>query len=123
MVYGLQVSRAWPPPLAHQMMVRLLFVARALICFCVVKLKCAYPGAAIIARNSVVDIKNCFFIDNQAMRRGRGAAIFSLNSSINIHNSVFFNHRSLGNGGVIYAAENSNVNIRYSYFQGLFSIS
>jgi hypothetical protein len=122
MVYGLQVSRAWPPPLAHQTMVWLLFDARALNCFCVVKLKCAYPGAAIIARNSVVDIKNCFFIDNQAMRRGRGAAIFSLNSSINIHNSVFFNHRSLGNGGVIYAAQNSDVDIRHSYFQGLFSI-
>ncbi len=75
-------------------------------------------GAAIYAKNSKVTIKNCFFIGNKALKTGRGAAIFSLNSSISIEYSVFYGHQSKGNGGVLYAGQNSNVAIQGSFFEG-----
>jgi hypothetical protein len=75
-------------------------------------------GAAIYAKNSKVTIKNCVFIGNNALTTGRGAAIFSSNSSISIEHSVFIQHHSKGNGGVLYAGQNSNVAIHGSFFEG-----
>ena len=75
-------------------------------------------GAAIYAKNSKITIKNCFFVANKALQTGRGAAIFSLNSSISIEHSVFVQHQSKGNGGVLYAGQNSNVAIQGSFFEG-----
>jgi hypothetical protein len=75
-------------------------------------------GAAIYAKNSKVTIKNCFFVGNKALKRGRGAAVFSLNSSISIQHSVFYAHESKGNGGILYAGQNSNVDIQGSFFEG-----
>ena len=75
-------------------------------------------GAAIYTKNSKVTIKNCFFYQNKALKSARGAAIFSLNSSISIEHSVFYGHQSKGNGGVLYAGENSNVAIQGSFFEG-----
>jgi predicted outer membrane repeat protein len=75
------------------------------------------PGGVIFAQNSKVTFKNCIFISNEALSAGRGSAIFSLNSDITIEGSVFINHNSKGDGGVIYAAQKSNVAIRNSYFE------
>ncbi len=74
-------------------------------------------GAVIYAENSLVTIRNCFFYSNTALMKGRGSAIFSLNSSISIEYSVFYNHLSQGNGGVIYAGQNSHVAIQGSFFE------
>ena len=75
-------------------------------------------GAAIYAKNSKVTIRNCFLIGNKALKTGRGAAIFASNSSISIEYSVFIDHQSKGNGGVLYAGDNSNVAIQGSFFEG-----
>ena len=74
-------------------------------------------GAVIYAENSLVTIRNCFFISNTALMKGRGSAIFSLNSSISIEYSVFYNHLSQGNGGAIYADQKSYVAIQGSFFE------
>ena len=80
-------------------------------------------GAVVYAVNSSVTIRNCFFISNKALSTGRGSAVFSLNSSISIEYSVFYNHQSKGNGGVIYAGQNSNVAVQGSFFESNLCIS
>jgi hypothetical protein len=92
------------------LMCRVALLSVLISCFC-------SPGGVIFAKNSKVAFKNCFFINNRALSEGRGSAIFSLNSDITIEGSVFLNHNSKGNGGVIYAAQNSNVAIRHSFFE------
>jgi hypothetical protein len=75
-------------------------------------------GAVVLAMNSAVTIKNCYFVGNKALKLGRGSAIFGVNSNISIEHSVFSNHLSKGNGGTIHASRKSNVDILGSIFEG-----
>ncbi len=92
----------------------------SLVFFSRVFVLCAdgFSGAVVLAMNSAVTIKNCYFVNNKALKLGRGSAIFGVNSNISIEHSVFSNHVSKGNGGTIYASRKSNVDILGSIFEG-----